>query len=162
MKRLDNSVVAINTDAAEMQNTCCREVHIEGVPNVTHEIAKVPLIRERYDSVERHHTQSDQEIGESQTDHEIVGDDSQFPMFDDADDHEKVAQDSSDDNEAHDHAFDDEGKDVDVNGAFGCEGGVGDVSNGANVCVVKVRIVEAVVQQGCTRHYFGNWVLGAF
>lgn len=143
LEGLHNGVVAINADTAKVEDARSAEIHVKAVPNVTHEVPEVPLVRERHDRVEGHHTKRHKEIRERQTDDEVIRDDPKLAMFDDADDNEKVAQDGRDYDETHQHAFDNEREDVDVNGAVGGEeGGVGEVCGGV---VDVVRVVETVV-----------------
>lgn len=110
LQRSDDSVVPINTNAAQMENGRGRKVHIQRVPHVTHKISKEPLSCELNTSVESHRTQCYQHICHSQADNVIIRDDSKLSVSVDTDDHQSVAENCADDYGAEDEGLEDEKK----------------------------------------------------
>lgn len=81
-----------------------REVDIQRVPDITHEVAEQPgAVGEFYTGVEAHGPDSNQHICQSQRHDEVVGDDSQLTMSHHADHDQQVAEQSRQDYKAHDH-----------------------------------------------------------
>lgn len=106
LQRPHYGVVAVHTDAAQVEYGHCAEVNVQRVPHVAHEVAEHPLARQLDRGVERHRAQSYQQVGQRQRDHVVVGDDAQLAVAEHADDDERVAEHGAEDDGAHDEPAD--------------------------------------------------------
>lgn len=108
LERADDGVVPVHADTAQVQYGRRREVHVQAVPDVTHDVTKHPLAGDLDAGVERHGAQGHQEVGESQRHHVVVGEYAELAVPDHADHHQRVAQHGAQYYRAHGHRFDDE------------------------------------------------------
>lgn len=72
---LDDRIVPIHRDAAQIQDARRREVHIGAVPQVAHHRPEKPAPRQLDGCVEGHRDERHEHVGHGQRDDEIVGDD---------------------------------------------------------------------------------------
>lgn len=97
-----DGVVAVHTDAAQVEDAHRAKVDVEGVPHIAHEVAEHPLSREFHRGVERHRAQCHEHVRERERHHVVVRDYTEFPVPEDADDDQGVAQHRAEDDGAHD------------------------------------------------------------
>lgn len=105
VKRLNNSVVTINTDATQVENARRTEVNVEAVPDIAHEVPKQPSVEDLNAQVETHGSERDEHVCEGQRHDEVVRDHSELPVTHDRHDHQKVPEDGAQDDEQHEEDF---------------------------------------------------------
>lgn len=108
LKRADYRVVPVHADATQVQYRRGAEVHVQAVPHITHHVPEHPLAGDLDAGIERHRAQCNQEIGERQRHHVVVGEYTELAMPHHADHHQCVAQYRAKDNRAHGHRLDDQ------------------------------------------------------
>ena len=74
VERLDDGVVAVDADAAQVDDADGGGVHVQRVPHVAHGVAEHPAARQLDAGVERHGDHRNQHVGDCQAHHEAVGD----------------------------------------------------------------------------------------
>lgn len=77
---LDDRVVSVHTNTAQMQDGHRAEEDVQGVPDVAHEVSKEPPARELDRGVEGHCEDRDQHVRERQRNDEVVGDDPELSV----------------------------------------------------------------------------------
>lgn len=105
-ERLRDGVIAIDADAAQVQNGDGAAIDVEAVPDITHGVAKYPLTEDDDAGVKAHSDQCDQDVGHGQRHDKIVGDDAQFAEAGHANDDEQVAENGGGDDETHQESLD--------------------------------------------------------
>lgn len=101
---LHDGVVTVNTDAAQVEDRRRREVNVEGVPHVAHEIPEDPFAVSQLDTkIKTHREYRHQHVGQREADHEEVRYDPQLPMPHDGNDHQEVPEKRRQDDEPHQH-----------------------------------------------------------
>jgi len=108
LQRADDGVVPVHADAAQVQYGRGREVHVQAVPHVAHDVAEHPLSGDLDAGVERHGAQGDQEVGERQRHDVVVGEYAELPVPHHADHHQRVAQHRAQYYRTHGHRLQDE------------------------------------------------------
>lgn len=106
VKRLNDRVISVHADAAEMEDADGAEENVQGVPHVAHKVTEQPASGKFHGGVERHREQSYQHIRQRQRHHEIVRDHLELPMPHDRDDDQQIAEERADDDKSHDESLD--------------------------------------------------------
>lgn len=75
VQRLDNRIVPIHRNTAQIQDACGREIHIGAVPQIAHGWTEQPATGELDGGVERHCDESDEHISHRKRYDKVVGDD---------------------------------------------------------------------------------------
>lgn len=105
VERLHNGVVAIDTDAAQMENTRGAEIDVQAVPHIAHEVPEEPSVEDFHAEVETHRAERDEHVGEGEAHHEVVGDDAEFPMTHHGDNYQKIPEDRTNNDKQHEKDF---------------------------------------------------------
>jgi len=105
LERLDNGVVPVHADAAQVQYGRGGEVYVARVPHVAHEVPEHPLAADQLAGVERHRHDGHQHVGERQRHDEVVGDHPEPGVSGDGHDHQQVAANRRQYNDGHDRRF---------------------------------------------------------
>jgi len=77
---LDNGVVPVHADAAQVQYGHGGEVHVHRVPDIAHEPTEHPAAGHLEAGVEAHCEYGHQHVGQGQRHDEVVGDDAQLAV----------------------------------------------------------------------------------
>jgi len=108
LQRADDGVVPVHADAAQVQYGRGREVHVQAVPHVAHDVPEHPFAGDLNAGIERHGAQGDQEVGERQRHDVVVGEYAELPVPHHADHHQCVAQHRAQYYRTHGHRLQDE------------------------------------------------------
>lgn len=105
LERLDDGVIAVHADAAQVEDRGSGEVHVQRVPDVTHELGEHPVARQLKTGVERHDGDGHQDVCEREGHDEIVGDYPELAMPHHTHHDQEVAEDGTDDDHSHHGGF---------------------------------------------------------
>lgn len=174
VERLYNGVVSVYANTTKVEYGHCREVNVQRIPDVTHEVAEQPPSGRLDTEVEAHGPDGDEHVGQGEGHNEVVGDDAELAVAHDADDDEEVAEEGGHDDEAHDRGLEGE-RGVGVLGleedeGSGGGGGVcdpivrgaaagGGAGRGPDLCRQAIRLVQPAPRRTptipCNNNYSG-------
>jgi len=105
LQRLDDGVVPVHADTAQVQYGRGGEIHVTRVPHVTHKVTENPLAADQLTGVECHRYHGHQHVCKRQRHDEVVGDHTKPGVSGDGNDHQQVAANRCQYNDGHDRRF---------------------------------------------------------